>query len=310
MNWDIESCIIFESVFGSQVYGVSTPQSDQDFRGVCIPPWEIRNSLLLNFEQKDGWDGQYEDRVIYNIKKFFSLCKDANPAIIEYLFIPERFWVKYKFAWNDILVNRKLFLSKKAKYTFTGYAHAQLQRIKTHRNWLLNPPKEEPTREGFGLPANPMLSNEQISAVVSIPEGIIIPEYREEAEKEKHYREARRYWDMYMNWKIHRNPDRAKLEEKYGYDTKHAMHLVRLMYEGEELLTTGYITFPRPERTELMAIRNGLYSYDQLMEKVENFDAMFETLYEKSSLPFSPNGIAINELYLKLVVETPVTTFS
>ena len=241
--------------------------------------------------------------MIYNLKKFLTLCKDANPAIIELLFAPEKCWVTCRKEWIEILDRTDYFISKKAKYTFTGYAHSQLQRIMTHRGWLLSPPKEEPTREKFGLPMNPRLTNEQISAVVSIPADLFVTEYRVEAEKEKHYREARRYWDMYMNWKVHRNPARAALEEKYGYDTKHAMHLIRLMYEGEELLLTGKITFPRPELDELVAVRNGLYTYEQLMEKVEGYDARFEVLYEKSTLRYAPDFVAINELYLKLIEE-------
>src|ERR1039458_5020213 len=35
--------------------------------------------------------------------------------------------------------------------------------------------------------------------------------------------------DQYNGWKAQRNPKRAELEAKFGYDTKHAMHLVRLM---------------------------------------------------------------------------------
>ena len=301
MKWNLEANIIFESLFGSQVYGTSTPESDKDFRGVCIPPWEIRNSLLINFDQQDSWEGWFEDRVIFNLKKFLSLCCDANPSIIELLFVPENFWVTCKPPWIEIIDNTHLFISKKAKHTFTGYAHSQLQRIKTHRNWLLNPPKAEPTREGFGLPKNPRLSSAQVSAVITIPSEIFVAEYWEEAEKEKHYAEARRTWDMYMNWKKNRNPQRAELEEKYGYDTKHAMHLVRLMREGEEFLTIGTITFPRPERDELMAIREGLYSYDELMSKVDLFDEKFERLYEQSTLPNSPDRVGVNQLYLKLL---------
>jgi predicted nucleotidyltransferase len=301
MKWNIESCIIFECVFGSQVYGTSTEDSDVDYRGVCIPPWEIRNSLLTNFEQQDGWEGKFEDRTIYNLKKFLVLCKDANPAIIEYLFVPERFWKTCHSPWIAILENKNLFLSKKAKYTFSGYAHAQLQKIMTHRNWLLHPPKQEPIRENFGLPKNPRLTNEQISAIVSIPADTIVPEYREEAEKEKGYRQSREHWDKYMNWKVNRNPKRAALEEQFGYDTKHALHLVRLMREGEELLLKGTITFPRPEQEELGAILRGVYSYEQLMEKVIGYDVLFEKLYEESQLRYAPDSSGINELYLNLL---------
>src|SRR4030043_1467607 len=197
MNWNIEEHIIFEALTGSQLYGTATEYSDKDYRGVCIPPWQIRNHPFMSFDQKDSWEGKYEDRVIYNIKKFFKLCADANPSIIELLFIPEKFWINFKPVWHGVADNYKLFVSKKVKFTFSGYAHSQLQRIKTHRNWLLNPPKEKPTRESFDLPINPAISYEQMSALLTLPEGLVFEEYREEARREKAYRNTKTNWDMY-----------------------------------------------------------------------------------------------------------------
>lgn len=305
-NWNIEDYIIFEALVGSQLYGTATPESDTDLRGVCIPPWFVRNDPINNFEQKDGWEGKYEDRVIYNLKKFFKLCADANPAIIELLFVPDAFWIhdKIKPSWYKVLFSRGLFISKKAKYTFTGYAHSQLARIKTHRQWLLNPPGRKPERADYGLSINPKISYEQMSALLTLPEDIVLEEYREEARKEKAYRDEKRNWDMYDDWKKSRNKDRAVLEEKYGFDTKHASHLVRLMHEGQELLATGFITLPRPEATELVEIRNGKYSYDELLEKVENFDADFERFYDESPLQHSADMEKVSELYLNIIMES------
>ena len=56
---------------------------------------------------------------------------------------------------------------------------------------------------------------------------------------EKKYRAAMKHWDSYQAWKTHRNPARAELERQHGYDTKHAMHLIRLMRMGLEVLETG-----------------------------------------------------------------------
>lgn len=313
---DFEDDIIFETLVGSHIYGTNTTLSDTDYRGVVIPPRYVREGMLQNFEQKDGWaEPQYktfpkervEDRVVYALKKFMKLCMEANPAIIELLFVPERFWVRPKRLyfqvdpWTMILENRESFLSKKAKYTFTGYAHSQLSRIKRHRVWLLDPPKVEPTREGYGLPPNPLLSSEQYSAMLTISAYVLGAEWQEEARREKAYHEARMYWNMYADWKKTRNPKRAELEAKYGYDTKHASHLVRLCYEGEELLMTGKITLPRPEIDELRAVIEGFYNYDQLIERFERFDEKFEVMYDESKLPHSPDLKKVNDLYLKII---------
>lgn len=308
-NWN-ENWIIFETLMGSQVYGTSTPDSDFDYRGVCIQPAELRGHLFANFEQKDSWGDQklpypperLQDRVIYNLRKFFKICLDANPSILELLFVPDIFWVKGSPEWRYIVENRGVFLSKKVKFTFTGYAHSQLARIKRHRAWLLNPPKTEPTREGYGLSPNPALSKDQLSAMLTLPEEVLLGGWQEIARREKAYHEAKTQWDMYMEWFKHRNPVRAVLEAKFGFDCKHASHLIRLMYEGEEILTKGTITLPRPEAELLVEIRNGVHKYDWVLEQAEWMDKKFEELYDISSLAHTPSFVTANEIYQKLLL--------
>lgn len=127
--------------------------------------------------------------------------------------------------------------------------------------------------------------------------------FLEALSKEKAYMQAKREWDAYQNWKRNRNLKRKDLEGKYGYDCKHASHLLRLMSEGEELLLTGNITFPRPDADFLLAIKNGLLTYDQLMEKVDNYDEKFEQLYKESILPREPDRVRIDKLCIEIVEE-------
>jgi len=120
-------------------------------------------------------------------------------------------------------------------------------------------------------------------------------------QKENAYAQAERHYNQYENWKKNRNPVRAKLEEKFGLDVKHAMHLIRLITECEELLLTGNITFPRPDAKFLLEIKNGLYTYDELSDYLESFDEKFNDLYEKSTLPHSPDKPKIDELCRRIV---------
>jgi uncharacterized protein len=83
---------------------------------------------------------------------------------------------------------------------------------------------------------------------------------------EKKYLSAMKQWESYETWKAERNPARAELESRHGYDTKHAMHLIRLMRMGLEILETGELLVRRPDAEELTAIRDGALSYDELME--------------------------------------------
>jgi hypothetical protein len=100
--------------------------------------------------------------------------------------------------------------------------------------------------------------------------------------KEKH----KQYWD----WKNNRNEVRSELEEQFGYDTKHAMHLVRLLRMGKEALEEGVLRVKRPDAEELLAIRSGSWTYEECVEYAEHMDAMIrDTLYKTTSLPKKPN---------------------
>lgn len=86
---------------------------------------------------------------------------------------------------------------------------------------------------------------------------------------------------------------------KYGYDTKAAMHIIRLLNEGIEFMRTGQITLPRPEpeRTTLVSIRTG--EFGPLERVLELATQKFEELASaetSSSLPPDVDRGAINEL--------------
>lgn len=158
---------------GSHAYGTNVEGSDYDYKGVCVPPREYFHGCLKHFEQAESKE---PDSVIYNVCKFVKLAADCNPSIIEVLWVDE----------SDVLIggsqhfdglNRKLghylrdhrstFISKKCRFTFSGYAIAQLKRIKLHRQYLLSPPHGTPTRAEFGLPERTIIPADQLAAANS-----------------------------------------------------------------------------------------------------------------------------------------------
>ncbi|HYQ27741.1 MAG TPA: nucleotidyltransferase domain-containing protein, partial [Polyangiaceae bacterium] len=93
---------------------------------------------------------------------------------------------------------------------------------------------------------------------------------------EKRYRAALKHWDSYQTWQAQRNPARAELERSHGYDTKHAMHLIRLMRMGLEILQTGELRVRRDDAEELSAIRDGALSFEQLLAMARNLQESME----------------------------------
>lgn len=293
---------IFEGVTGSRLYGTATPDSDYDSRGVCIPPLEVLLDPFMRFNVKDSFDG--EDRSIYDLGNFLKLCSDNNPNVLEMLFVPDSFVMYKTKTWDKIISNRDLFLSKNIKHRFLGYAFSQLEAIKRHREWFISPPDHKPTREEFGLTQTPLVSEANIQNMMGVPNELFKEKHYEELQRERKYREVKKKWDNYIQWKTNRNPKRKASEEAIGFDGKYASHLFRLMSEGKELLLTGNITFPLPNAEWLLSIKNGFYQYEEILEMAKTMESEFETWYNESPLPHKPNINAIKELYFQIVKET------
>lgn len=303
--------VICRCITGSHLYGTATPESDIDIRGIFIPTEEFYLGFMEKVEQVES---HKPDETYWEITKFFRLCCDNNPNILELLFVPlySEYTEYYTREWEEILVNRHLFLSSKARHTFSGYAVSQLHRIKQHREWLLNPPTKKPERQYFNLPETNIITSDQINAYDELlNRGEVLEiglQTLEVLQKEKAYFNSVRHWKQYQTWKEERNKSRAELEFKFGYDTKHASHLFRLISEGIELLTKGTITFPRPEAKDLLDIRQGKYSYEDLMARIDSdIDSAFTKIENQIILPHSPNRKDTDKLCQKLVKERLLT---
>jgi predicted nucleotidyltransferase len=158
--WLAERTILLAK-HGSHAYGTALPTSDLDIKGVAIPPVEYFHGYLWKFEQAESYD---PDLVVYDIRKFLKLAADCNPNIIEVLWADPGDYLQVTPAGHELLAARHLFLSRKAKHTFSGYAVSQLKRIKTHRQWLLDPPGDKPTRGDFDLPDSSFISPDDRAA--------------------------------------------------------------------------------------------------------------------------------------------------
>jgi uncharacterized protein len=198
-------------------------------------------------------------------------------------------------------------LSKRVEATFAGYALAQLKRIHTHRRWLLSPPREEPTRSQFGLPERSTIPKDQLGALEALMErgdlaGAALPEnFLDVLAREKRHRAARREWEQHRQWERERNPKRAALEAAHGYDTKHAMHLVRLLRMAIEILRDGRVIVRRPDRDELLAVRDGAWSYDELEERCDALRGQLADVATTSTLRAEPDTDALDSLCAEIV---------
>jgi predicted nucleotidyltransferase len=93
-----------------------------------------------------------------------------------------------------------------------------------------------------------------------------------------------------------RRVNRPELVEAHGFDTKYAMHALRLGYQGLELLESGWVTLPMPEpkRSRVMAVRRGERSLDEVLAEIDEVESRLEAALEQTALPESPDDDAVN----------------
>lgn len=316
---------------GSHAYGTNIATSDEDYRGICIPPSRYRSGFLNHFEQSES---KSPDVTIFEIRKWFKLACECNPNVLEMIFTDESDVIHNSYFGKKLRGNRNQFLTKRAKHTYSGYAMAQLKRIKTHYAWIMHPPTREPLRSDYELPERTLIPVDQLKAAEAMvqkkmDEWNVHVDELEPAQKiqiqsiltevelsktdaaraigfsdnfiylldqERRYTAARTTWTQYLNWKATRNPARAELEAKHGYDTKHAMHLVRLMRMGEEILSGKGCIVKRPDAEELLSIRAGEWTYERLVEWATEQDAHLTKIYAISPLPREPDRVKLDEL--------------
>jgi hypothetical protein len=96
------------------------------------------------------------------------------------------------------------------------------------------------------------------------------------------------------------HPERAALEARHSYDTKHAGHLLRLYSMSIEILRQQVVRVRRPDAAWLREVLGGRYSYDELMALVADLRAELAEAAAASTLPAEPDAAAVEALVVDL----------
>jgi predicted nucleotidyltransferase len=367
---EIENRTIFLAKTGSQAYGLATPESDTDYKGVFVATPNYFYGFKT-IEQKDsGWcdlndpsSGKFPELIpgedekldctIYEVRKYVKLALNNNPNILEMLWQPEHTIIFLSNHFQPLLENRDIFLSKKIKYSLAGYAFSQLEKIGTHRSWLLNPPTAPPKLEDYGLPEEwKPISKSEVNAFLEFLYILIKDrlEYLETIDQIKElyqqidlkqvltcgtfiedveslvfasnitrsgkeftqllhqthlYKRDWNSWNSYQDWKTKRNPKRAELEKKCGFDAKFASHAVRLLRMGCEALDhkTLFVDRSNIDAAYLLSIKQGHEKYEDVMSECNKLFNQLEEKYQNSDLQHKPDLNAAEQLCVDIVQE-------
>jgi predicted nucleotidyltransferase len=93
---------------------------------------------------------------------------------------------------------------------------------------------------------------------------------------------------------------RKELVKKFGYDTKNASHLVRLLRMGIEWLNDGELQVIRQDAQQLLEIKRGEWTLEQVKSEAGRLFISAETAYTLSKLPVKPDRKKLNNLCIEL----------
>ena len=283
----LKNSIQYEVTIGSVAYGVSENTSDVDLYGFCIPSKEIvyphLKGVIFGFDQnyhkfvqfqahhvKDKEERKVYDIVIYNIVKYFRLCANGNPNMIDSLFVPRRCITHISQLGDIVRENRHLFLSKKCWHTHKGYAFSQLAKMKSKQNLGVQLRRFE---DEYGLN-----HTDTFGAVINI---------EDDDDKFKYHQLLK---------KLSESPGtRHQKIREIGYDVKFGYHVVRLLNQVEQILVEQDLDLER-NREQLKAIRRGDLTCVEIESYFTQKERQLEKVYSESKLRHKPAEVEIKEL--------------
>lgn len=288
---------------GSYAYGTNVEGSDIDIRGIAL---NSASEILRGKPFEQVIDNQ-TDTVVYSFTKVVKLLTEANPNVLELLFLdPEQYIIASRIGVM-LLLKKNMFLSKRILYTFGGYARSQLSRLDNKTARTLDQEQQEVHilrsiqnaefsfhEKFFDYPEDAI----RLYVDKAVQEGMSTEIFMDVNLHHYPLRDYKCMWSEMHNIvkdysKIGRRAADAIAHNKVN---KHAMHLVRLLKMCTELFETGTMHTHRvADHDLLMDIRNGKYMNEEgllipsFFEMVDELESGMNKAAEKSDLPEKPD---------------------
>ncbi|MBC2195646.1 DNA polymerase beta superfamily protein [Listeria booriae] len=299
-NADLEN-IAYLVASGSHGYGTNIATSDLDLRGFLLED----ERYLLGLRTFEQFEEKETDTVIFGAKKFIKLCAQSNPNVLELLGVEEEDILICSDAGRMVRNNVDLFLSKRVEQTFGNYAKAQLKRL---QNALVRNDNSKDEKEALVLERlNTQIGrfDDKYSDLDSNALNLRLENNEIVMDLNLQGYPLRDFNGIYTDLQgIVRTFDKARSDDsqkELPQLYKHAMHLVRMLVTGRDILEgKGVITKRRAEHELLMAIRSGEMTFDEIFECVAVLQLEFDRAAKETALPEQVNMKQIEELLISL----------
>jgi hypothetical protein len=314
---------IMRCIFGSHLYGTSTPQSDRDFKSIFIPAG--RDILLQRAKgvmstrrpkqefEKNVAGEEEEER--FSVQRYLALLSEGQTVALDMLFAPGwAFTEEPEWEWRMIQANQDKLLTKRSA-AFIGYASRQANKygIKGSRvaaaRVALRYLAESMGFHG-GVAKLEVLAkwieryvseNEHMAIVEDVtPHGQTVRMWEVCGRKMPFTASIKNAHDIMQRLVDEYGQRALAAERQEGVDWKALSHAVRVGHEAIELLTTGRITFPLPNAQHVLTIKQGGFLYQDVAREIEDLLVKVEAAAATSSLPDEPDVEWIDDFVANL----------
>lgn len=271
--------IIFESIFGSKLYGTNTPESDVDYRGVFVRDIDEHLGIKDLLSEEDlSVDAPLKkdkiDRKIKSVKQFLLEARNGQTMELELLFAPESCIITSSEAWEILKSQRNNFISKTTIFPFISFAKGQVESsvLKAENLILIRKIIEKieqykPGSRFFQIVNdNPelftQLSLKDKAPAVIIGNKIFITNQASKDVRKKLKGIEENYGSRTVN------------AVKDGKDFRSIYHAYRVLFQTEDIIKTQTLSFPLPKekRDFLIEVKSGNYQGDVVVDLYKKID--------------------------------------
>jgi predicted nucleotidyltransferase len=294
--------LIFKCEFGSTVYGTRVPDSDTDYKAIYIPSGRdiLLQQVKENITQHTKIDVSKKnestdvDMEIFSFQQYLKLLMEGQTVALDMLFTPEKHYLPLSDGdhsseiWREIKNNKDKLITSGVG-AFFGYARKQASKyglrggrvdaVKRTLEFLNKYPAHDKLATHL-FEITQFAQPDQLNVETDDPVIRLVSVDNKRGGQDVCLEVCGRKAPLTMNFK-HAVEIFQKVFDQYGQrslqaatnnnvDWKSLMHAVRVNCEAKELLSTGHITFPRPEADTLLKIRKGEMPYQAVSEIIES----------------------------------------
>lgn len=308
---------IFQTKFGSQLYGLQTPTSDTDYKSVYVPGY--RELALLGplghlvTQTKTGEGKNTADDVDMEsmaLLKYLRLVTKGEMIAVDMMFSPKPCWTHATKHWEIIVDNRRRLVTRKLD-AYLGYVRKQTSNYSNKGNRLtvleqvLSALEQSASERRMveiwdTLPLFPGYAEFCVSEG---PNRVMIPMYEVCGRRFGQTTHVGTVTDSLRAIVATYGKRARKAQDAGGADWKALHHAVRCCYQMIDLHTTGELRFPfiGEQHNVLMSIKTGQMAYEAVVDIMESLLTTVELVACKSLLPETLDSKFVEELYMELI---------